>query len=1177
MKKHIDRGGAPKAAVQGAAGVRRRSAAFAALWAAAGLAWAAAPVAAPAAEVIPHKQTKPPGPPQSPAEAVKKMTVPEGFSVEVVACEPDLVNPVAMTFDERGRVWVTESFEYPRHSAGPGRDRVKVLEDVDGDGTMEKVTIFAEGLNIPSGIAVGHGGVWVANAPDLLFMQDTDGDGKADKQEVVVTGFGRADTHELPNSLTWGPDGWLYGINGVFNPSVIKHQGKEHRFTCALFRIHPKTREFQLFSEGTSNPWGVAWNNEGEAFISACVIDHLWHLTETGYYHRQGGPYPPFTWKIESIVKHKHQMAAYCGITWFDSEAYPAKYREKLYMGNIHGGCLNCDRVRPAGSTYFGEPEPDFLTANDVWFMPVVQKTGPDGCLYVLDWYDRYHCYQDANRDPAGIDRGHGRLYRVRYKDTPRRVGFDLAKSTDEQLVKLLASGNIYDRETAQRLLQERNSPDLVAKLGEVVFDEKIPKKTRLHALYSAVGGGKLPEAWHEKLLADPVAVFRAWGVRAAGNEGKVSDAVRDKVEGLKTDLAPEVRLQVVIALNKIQGSDPLPAMVEVAAAAGEDPLAPRIVWRNLQPKMDESADRFLTLVAARDLKNSKALAELMPRVVERLMAAPSTKPAVLVACFDLLSGPKGDVSQARRLLSLIAEKLQTRELSGAAAEGLKALLAPKLAAALKAGKASPLFVEAAFLATTWREASGVEAVRAVLVDGEQPTDQRLRALEALISADDAQLYDAVSKILAAPKASKPELRGGLLNTLGRTQGEQTAAVVLANYDQLEPDLQPRAVELLTQRTPWAKELVKAVAAGKIPPTALNANQIQRMQASKDEWLVKESRARFGTIRATRNPQREQLIAQIRRQFREKPGDPVAGAAVFQRVCSQCHVIHGQGQQVGPDITRNGRSSYDQLLSNVFDPSLVIGPAYQAWNIQTTDGRVLTGLLVEKNDRRTVLKVQGGKLETISADDVEESAISPLSLMPEGLEKQLQPKELFDLLAFLTLDKPPADPEAQAIAGSRGINPRDEIDPARFGEVLAELGPGMTLEAVGEKGLGLLAEHRGRTAVVRTHPISREKPCTIQLAADLPAGKKSKLKLSVAPDPKGDWRLVVLAAVDGQKDKEKLYDKIVNAQAASGGWLDVEVDLSKFAGKTVKLELQNQANDWAYEFGYWQRIEVVSE
>src|SRR6516165_4553115 len=405
-------------------------------------------------DVIPHGQSEMPGPPLSPAEAIKKMQVPPGFHVELVAAEPDLVNPVAMTFDEKGRIWITESIEYPRRSAGPGKDRVKVFESTRGDGKYDKVTTVIDGLNIPSGIAVGHGGVWVANSPDILFYPFEDRDrSKLGKPQVVITGFGRADTHELPNSLTWGPDGYLYGLNGVFNPSVVKQDGKEWRFTCAMFRIHPRTKMFDIFCEGTSNPWGIAFNENGDAFVSACVIDHLWHLTQTGYYHRQGGPYPPYTWKIESIVKHKHQKAAYCGLCWFDSDAYPPEYREKLYMGNIHGNAINCDELTRDGATYFAKPRPDFLTANDAWFMPVVQKTGPDGCLYILDWYDRYHCYQDAGRDPAGIDRLQGRLYRVRYKDTPRAQPFDMAKESDSDLMARLKSPNVYIRDTAQRIL----------------------------------------------------------------------------------------------------------------------------------------------------------------------------------------------------------------------------------------------------------------------------------------------------------------------------------------------------------------------------------------------------------------------------------------------------------------------------------------------------------------------------------------------------------------------------------------------------------------------------------------------------------------------------------------------------------------------------------------------------
>lgn len=607
---------------------------------------------------IPRQHDRPPGPPTSAAEAVKKMTVPQGFSVEIVAEEPAVVNPVAMAIDERGRFWITESLEYPRREPGPGRDRVKVLEDTTGDGKADRVTVFAEGLNIPSGIAVGYGGVWVANAPDLLFMQDTDGDGRADRQEVIVTGFGRTDTHELPNSLTWGPDGWLYGLNGVFNYCEVQYAktnpnySPEHpgwKFTCALFRVHPRTKEFQIFAEGTSNPWGIAINQTGEFFLSACVIDHLWHIAESGYYIRQGGPYPPYTWPMRSIVDHKHQKAAYCGITWFDSDAYPEEYRRVLYMGNIHGGCINADRIAPVGSTFRGEPHPgfpgkpgaweadkfgtlrkegtpektilkDLLTANDPWFMPVVQKTGPDGCLYILDWYDRYHCYQDANADPAGIERERGRLYRLVYQGHENKLAPNLGELSDEKLIELLQARNVYQRETAQRLLAERATPTAAGQLGKVVLNESLHAEYRLLAWQTLAAMGAAHDTLLEQVLQQSDEHLRAFAVRIAGDAAMVSPAVAERIRMLARDPSPVVQRQVVVAARKRPEIDPLPVMLEVLASCGDDPLLPHIVWQNLHPLLETRSADFLKLVKQYDLKQTPNLTQLMPRVTERIL-----------------------------------------------------------------------------------------------------------------------------------------------------------------------------------------------------------------------------------------------------------------------------------------------------------------------------------------------------------------------------------------------------------------------------------------------------------------------------------------------------------------------------------------------------------------------------
>lgn len=1119
---------------------------------------------------VPHNQDAPPGPALSPEEAIAKMTVPEGFSVEVVAAEPQIMNPVAMTFDERGRIWVTESFEYPRREPGPGRDRVKILEDTDHDGRVDKVTVFAEGLNIPSGIAVGHGGVWVANAPDILFLQDTDGDDKADKQEVVVTGFGREDTHELPNSLTWGPDGWLYGLNGVFNPAKVVHQGKTYEFTCALFRIHPKTRDFELFCEGTSNPWGVAWDSEGSAFISACVIDHLWHLTETGYYLRQGGPYPPFTWHIESIVEHHHQKAAYCGIHYFDSDAYPEQYREKLYMGNIHGACINCDYLERAGSTYFAKPDPDFLSANDAWFMPVVQKTGPDGCLYILDWYDRYHCYQDANRDPAGIDRGKGRLYRVRYQDTPRAPAFDLAKESDAQLIERLHSPNVFFRDLAQRLLTERGTSR--NELQSLVLDDQTPRKARMHALWALIGGGPLDETFHATLLKHADATFRAWGVRAAGNMKRVSPAVRDAVLSLAADSSPDVRLQVVIASRKLDGVDPLRVLFQVLSTSGEDELLPHIVWNNLQPLMEGRENHAIVALQVSDALRSPGASRMLPHFARRILGGKQPDSHAIIALFAILSIDGEQDHVVGEMLRTLAAKAQNRELSDATMQEFRGWVSVVVGRLIEQRRDNPVHADASLLAATWGDERGLAETREYLKEIKHSPELRARALSALIAARDSGLGEAVAELLAEQSPDGKELRRQTLGALGQLESPQAGETVVAAYDKMEPELRPAAIELLTSRAAWAKQLIAAVKENRVPREAISVNHVRKLLSSNDQELVDQVIASWGAVRTERNPEREQLIAQMRDVIRATPGDAHRGQAVFTKLCATCHKMYGEGQEVGPDITFNGRSSFEQLLSNVFDPSLVIGSAYQAVTVETEDGRVLTGLLAENSDQRVVLKQQGGKVETVARADVAEMGVSKLSLMPEDVEKQLNSQEIADLFAYITLDRPPSDPGARQLPGVRLVEPRQSKNPAEYGAMLAEVAPSFITGASGEDGVSLLSEYRGRATVVRTHPVNEETPCVLASEVTLPSDKKAKLLLSVGCDEnEGDWRLVVKANGD------MVLDTIVGPQTTENGWVDLSIDLSAYAGKQVKLELHNAATGWNYEFAYWGRAAVVTE
>lgn len=952
-----------------------------------------------------------------------RMVVPDGFKVELVASEPDLVNPMAMTFDGRGRIWITESLEYPRREPGPGRDRIKVLEDTDGDGKADTFTIFADGLNIPSGIAVGHGGIWVANAPDILFFQDTDGDGKADKKEVVVTGFGRDDTHELPNSLTWGPDGWLYGWNGVSNHSKVKFKNKIFDFTCAIFRIHPKTREFELFCQGIGNSRGIAFNPDGEAFASASVIDHLWHLTESAYYVRQGGPYPPFTWPIGSIVDHRHQKAVYCDLHYFDSNAYPPQFRDRLYMGNIHGNCINVDTLERHGSTYKGKAAHDFLTANDAWFMPVVQKTGPDGSLYILDWYDRYHCYQDARRDPRGVDRLKGRLYRIRYKQTPRRFGFDLSKENDDQLIDRLADPNVYDRDIAQRLLVERNNAATRAKLETLVLDDGRPRKARIHALWTLVSSTPLKPEFHAALLTHKDPAFRAWGVRASGDMGRLDPSIRKIVAAMASsadyDRSPEVLIQLAVAARKVQGLDALGVLTDVLDRCGDDPLIPKVVWENLHPLLEDRGDLFVRRIAKINLKASPNLAALMPRVVDRLLGRRKADPDPIVNLLAALASDRhartGIAEQAFEVLTI---KVQSGELSGAKLDSLRDGLRPILKSIRTSRPGTPLALDAALLAASWEDPAGSKIARETLASTKAPEAKRLQAIGALIAGDDDQALDAAARVLSDRSAGSADFRGHVLAALGRLKQPEVAEVVLAEYPTLEAALKPGAIDLLTQRSSWSNALLDAIAAKSLPPEVLNLNQVRKLLQSKDATLVERVKAIRGTVREGRNPAREEVVAEMRDYLRVTPGDPYVGHVVFQNLCGQCHKIYGEGQEVGPDLTGVGRSDFDQLLTNVFDPNQVIGSSYQATTVVTREGRVLTGLLAEDNPKRVVLKLQGGKQEIIPRPDVEAVKISELSLMPEDVETQLTRAEWADLFSFLELDKPPNDHTARRLYGT---------------------------------------------------------------------------------------------------------------------------------------------------------------
>ena len=531
----------------------------------------------------------------SPEQARKKMTVPEGYEVRCFAHEPMVQNPVAMTWDHRGRLWVVEAYEYPNGSEHPApfggeakddqyqpvpelckgtpvattiapppipRDRVIILEDTDNDGTADKRTVFVQGLNLASAILCGDNGIYVGQQPHLIHFRDDDGDDKPDAWRVVLTGFGREDTHELVNSFCWGPDGWLYMTHGVFTHSKVRRPGQPEsegfKFDAGIGRARPVGRasslspsvsgilpeagkpgkmpgspeagrmpvlpwEFEVFADGTSNPWGCDYDAAGNFFVSACVIDHFFHMAPGGIYVRQGGaPENPYAYEqLPSIVKHKHFRAAYAGVQIYQGGRYPADTRGHAFIGNIHDNAIHEEILTPVGATFKCEPRRDFLRANDGWFRPVSTQTGPDGFLWIMDWCDKYPCYQNAKANPEGVDRERGRIWRVVHnvawlskgesnvphappagsmtqrESTAARLGsgepsyssrdradLDLKKLPPADLVKTLEHPNNWMRRMARRMLVERNQTASF-ELLQAALNDKNSIAARMEAVWT--------------------------------------------------------------------------------------------------------------------------------------------------------------------------------------------------------------------------------------------------------------------------------------------------------------------------------------------------------------------------------------------------------------------------------------------------------------------------------------------------------------------------------------------------------------------------------------------------------------------------------------------------------------------------------------------------------------------
>ena len=964
-----------------------------------------------------------------PAAAAAAMTMPPGFEVALLAAEPEVRQPIAMAFDDRGRLWVAEAYSYPtRVPDAEARDRILVFEDTDGDDAFDRRTVFHDRLNLVSGLAVGFGGVWVGAAPSLLFIPDRDGDDVPDAEPaVVLDGWGFEDTHETLNSFVWGPDGWLYGCHGVFTHSAVGPPGtpadNRVRINAGVWRFHPVDHRFEVFAEGTSNPWGVDFNAFGDAFATACVIPHLYHLFAGGRYQRQAGQhFNPWTFDdIKTIARHRHWVGnqwhqpdrdasdaaggghAHAGALVYLGDAWPEEYRGRLLMNNIHGARINQDRLSPAGSGYVGDFAPDFLFANDAWSQFIALASGPDGQVVVIDWYDRNQCHHG---DAAGHDRGNGRIFKIRYAGSGQRRAegdprgpADLGKLDDAALVELLAFPNEWQARHARGLLQERAAAGNLARetpgriTAHLATGNPLPRRLRgLWALH-AVGG--LDEPLLERLLADPEAALRSWAVRLAADRPTPPDGWPARLARLaREDAAPVVRLAVASASRRLPDSQRWEIVAGLISRTEDatDHNLPLMNWYAAEPLVPLDPSRAIGLAETGNIP-------LVSRFIARRAAFDDAGLDALVARLPQVAAPTRHWMLEELLVALAARG--PTPMPEAWQDAFERI-------AFSADTATGRLVR--LVGVRFGDSRVVPELRRILVEPTADPAERTEALEALVAIRDAETPGMLRALLAEPGMQPAVLKG-----LAAFPDDATPAAIVAAYRALDPEARPMAIATLVSRPAWALQFVAAVADGTVPRGDVSAFTLQRLAESQDDRL----QARLGDVWGSVRPTPAEKQGAFDRWRGELTADALAaadlpnGRAVYAKTCGSCHELHGEGGRIGPGLTGSNRGDLEYLLANLLDPSGIVGRDYQATLVVTTDGRSVVGIVAEETPASLTLQTPTERI-TIPVGEIEDRVVSPLSLMPENQLDTLPAADARDLIAYLRHpDQVPLPAQAQ--------------------------------------------------------------------------------------------------------------------------------------------------------------------
>ncbi len=950
-------------------------------------------------------------------KAAHNALVPDGFEVTVLASEPTIQQPIGFCMDDRARLWVAEAYSYPVHTGENAGDRIVILEDTDGDGQHDKRVVFYEGLNYVTGIEYGFGGVWVMSPPYFYFIPDRDHDDRPDgPPEVLLDGFGNhSNAHNLANGFAWGPDGWLYGTHGRTNWSMIGKPGatedERRRFDGGVYRYHPIRHVWEPYADGTTNPWGIDWNDYGHAFICNCVNPHLFQVIQGAHYEPwRGRKSSQYAYqRIDTVADHLHFTGlsnirtglgspeedaaggghAHCGTMIYLGDNFPEAYRNTLFTNNVHGRRINNDRPRRHGSGYTASHEPDLLRSADPWFMGVTLAYGPAGEVYVSDWNDTGECHSTKN-----TQRGTGRIYRITYGHVDRPT-VDLSNLSNAQLVDLQTHKNDWYVRHARRLLQERFAAgqDMTVvhqRLRNLLTSAReVPQKLR--ALWSLHVLNGLDQSTLSRLLSHQSEDIRSWVIKLlCETENPPSEVVHQFVEMARNDASALVRLSLASALQRLDIAKRWELATALASRSEDidDANLPLMIWYGSEPLNAEDVVRFAELGATAEI----------PRVrinVARRIADSSDNSQGLQALLAHLGSSRDD-AVSNDLLEGILQGL----------EGRRSLPMPQgwrhTHNWLSSREDSEIQDKITRLAVIFNDGHALDRLRAIATDSSSPALLRNRAIDTLVS----QRTPGFGSDLLALVSDKP-VRASALRGLASYSAQATAETILSHYPSLDQADRQHAQLTLASRPDWSRALLKAIAAGHIDANDLTAFTVRQMQLLGDAGLNAQLADHWGKLRNTSSDKVRQIQA-IKRWLSDEvlaQADMAQGKMLFQKHCATCHTFFGEGNKVGPDITGAQRHNLDYMLENMVDPSSTVSKDYLVEVLQMFDGRIITGLIESETAGTIALQTLNERL-VFPSSDVEVRKTSNVSMMPDGILDPLSETQIRDLMGYIQRQQP---------------------------------------------------------------------------------------------------------------------------------------------------------------------------